>query len=121
MRSAKSFFWALFLSLFFLNIAPAQPTAAQTRAVTARAGRISFQRGEAQIKRLGSQDWERTGLNLPIVEGDQITTGAGVRIEIQFSRDTFLRLAENSYLKITTLRDEGIAVSLSEGTMSIRA
>lgn len=88
--------------------------------VTARVARISFLRGEVQIKRADSDDWERASLNLPVVEGDQIATETNARLEIQFDRDSFLRLAENSFLKITTLRDEGAALSLPQGTLSLR-
>jgi len=88
--------------------------------VTARVARISFLRGDVLIKRADSDDWERASLNLPIVEGDQIATELNARLEIQFDRDSFLRLAENSYLKITTLRDEGVALSLPQGTLSLR-
>jgi hypothetical protein len=88
--------------------------------VTARVARISFLRGDVQIKRADSDDWERVSMNLPIVEGDQIATESNARVEIQFDRDSFLRLAENSYLKITTLRDEGVALSLPQGTLSLR-
>src|SRR5436853_5062275 len=42
--------------------------------VTARVARISFIRGDVQIRRDGSQDWEKATLNLPILEGDEITT-----------------------------------------------
>lgn len=89
--------------------------------VTARVARISFARGgDAQIRRAGESDWERAAQNLPVVEGDEITTDADARLEIQFDSRTFLRLAENSYLKITTLKDEGVAVSLPEGNLSVR-
>ena len=86
--------------------------------VTARVARISFIRGEAQIRRAGVDEWERATLNLPVVEGDEIATVDG-RIEIQFGIYTHLRLAENSFLKIATLKDEGIAVSLPAGTFSV--
>ena len=87
--------------------------------VTARVARISFIRGEVQIRRAGIDEWERATLNLPVVEGDEITTGDG-RIEIQFDIHTHLRLGENSYLKIATLKDDGIAISLPSGTISFR-
>lgn len=87
---------------------------------TARVARISFIRGDVQIKRSGEQDWESATLNLPLVEGDEIATNNNARIEIQFDSQNFLRLAENSFLKITTLRDEGISVSLTEGVLSLR-
>ncbi|MET0753949.1 MAG: DUF6600 domain-containing protein [Pyrinomonadaceae bacterium] len=89
--------------------------------VTARVARINVIRGDAQIRHTGSQDWERATLNLPVVEGDEITTSLGTRLEIQFDSYNYLRLWENAYLKITTLRDEGIAVSLPQGTLSLRA
>ena len=91
-----------------------------TPEVTARVARIGFLRGEAQIRRADSQDWERATQNLPIVEGDQLATTSGSRLEIQFNSQTYLRLAENSILRIVTLKDEGIAVSLPEGTMNLR-
>lgn len=87
--------------------------------VTARVARISFFRGDAQIRRTGTTDWERVTLNLPIVEGDEITTAAGSRVEIQFDTYQHLRLDENSYLQVVKLKDEGIAVSVSEGRLSV--
>jgi FecR protein len=88
--------------------------------VTARVARISFIRGEAQIKRSDGEEWEKATLNLPLVEGDEITTGADSRVEIQFDNRQHLRLAENGYLKLVVLKDEGIAVSLSLGSMALR-
>lgn len=89
--------------------------------VTARVARISFIRGDVKIKRSGEGfDWERATLNLPLVEGDEIATDKNARIEIQFDADSYLRLAESSYLKLTMLRDEGIALSLPQGTLSLR-
>lgn len=88
--------------------------------VTARVARISFLIGEAKIKRADSDEWEIATLNLPIVENDEIATGQNSRLEIQFDKDQHLRIAENSFLKITNLKDQGIAVSISLGTMSVR-
>jgi len=87
--------------------------------VTARVARISFIRGYAQVKRADGDDWETATLNLPLVEGDEIATGLDSRIEIQFDNAQFLRLAENSYVKLTVLKDEGTALSLSLGTLSL--
>jgi hypothetical protein len=122
MRPAKSFLWVLLLPFLFLSAGFAQPadTDDDDSEITIRVARISFERGDVQIKRGENKDWERAALNLPVVEGDEITTGSDARIEIQFSRDQFLRLAENSYLKIITLNDKGVALSLSEGKMSVR-
>ena len=126
MRNAEKVLWAIFFLLPFLVLSSGSALAntiddeEETPEITARVARISFLRGDAKIKRNGEPDWERATQNLPIVEGDEISTDAGARLEIQFNRHNYLRLSENSYLKITTLRDEGIAVSLPEGILSLR-
>lgn len=126
MRKAEKILWAFFflMPLFILNsgnvLANPIDDGDETPDVTARVARISFLRGKAQIRHAGSGDWERAAQNLPVVEGDEISTDAAARLEIQFNRDNYLRLSENAYLKITTLRDEGIAVSLPEGNLSLR-
>ncbi|CAN5467887.1 hypothetical protein BH20ACI1_BH20ACI1_30900 [soil metagenome] len=124
MRSAKKFLWAILLLPVLL--ANTHTTIASddvddyTPDVTARVARISVLRGEAQIRHINSQDWERVTQNLPLVEGDEIATDENSRLEIQFNKDTYLRLSENAYLQVTTLRDEGIALSLPNGTLSLR-
>lgn len=122
MHSARKIVWG-FLFLFLLATAGAiRATEVEddTPDVTDRVARISFIRGDVQIRRSGAQDWERAVLNLPIVEGDEITTDQTSRFEIQFNTDTFVRVAERSYVKIVNLKDEGIALSLPEGSMSLR-
>lgn len=88
--------------------------------VKARVARISFLSGEAKIKRNGVDEWERAVLNLPLVEGDEIATDLGTRLEIQFDKSSHARLDENAYLRIVSLKDEAIALSLSLGTMAVR-
>jgi hypothetical protein len=127
MHLTKKILWAFFFVMPFL-LSGAIITFAQTSndtgseiEVNARVARISFIRSEAQIKRADSEEWERAGQNLPLVEGDEIATDSRTRLEIQFNSYTHLRLSENSRLKITTLRDEGVAVSLPQGTLTLRA
>lgn len=88
--------------------------------VTDRVARISFIRGDVQIRRDRTDDWEKADLNLPIVEGDEISTDANGRLEIQFNGNTHLRLAENTSVQIRQLADGGVAVSVSRGVASVR-
>ncbi|MBK9214816.1 MAG: FecR domain-containing protein [Chloracidobacterium sp.] len=88
--------------------------------VTARVARISLLEGSAKVRHSGTEEWETVVLNLPVVEGDEIVTDAGSRLEIQFDRFKYLRLADESYLKVVGLKDEGIALSLPLGTLSVR-
>lgn len=120
MRLTRNLFWVFFLlPILFLNSAFGNVTDDETPEVTARVARISFLRGNVQIRHSDSQDWERATNNLPIVEGDEIAADSNSRLEIQFDSRSFLRLAENAYLKVTTLRDEGIALSLPNGSLSL--
>ena len=85
-----------------------------------RVVRISLITGEVNLKRKGNQDWERARLNYPLIEGDTIATDKDSRMEIQFDARNFVRVAPGSVLRIVTLRDEGIALSLLEGTAIVR-
>ncbi len=135
MHSAKKGFWAVLMlvplmlggSVFsnepaalVLNPAAEAVIDDEVPDVTARVARISFLRGDVQIRRADMQDWEKAGPNLPIVEGDEITTDVNARLEIQFNSSTYMRVAESSYIKVVSLKDEGIAVSLPQGTLSVR-
>jgi hypothetical protein len=88
--------------------------------VKARVARISMLDGEVSLKRNDSKDWEAAKLNYPVVEGDTVTTAANSNLEIQVDARNFIRLSGNSVLRIITLRDEGIAISVVEGTVTVR-
>ncbi|HZT58874.1 MAG TPA: DUF6600 domain-containing protein [Pyrinomonadaceae bacterium] len=85
----------------------------------ARVLRVSLVKGEVTLSRDGGDEWETAQLNAPLVEGDTLATGRDSRLEIQADSRNFIRVGENSVLKVVTLRDEGIALSLSEGTATV--
>jgi hypothetical protein len=87
---------------------------------TARVVRVSMLGGDVSLRRAGDKEWEKATLNLPLVEGDRIATGAGSRVEIQIDARNFVRLGEYATLDIVTLREEGVAFSLPEGTATLR-
>src|SRR5690349_1074002 len=76
--------------------------------VTARVARISYLSGDVQVRHAGQQDWEKVVQNLPVVEGDELTTSGDARFEIEFDSRTFIRVNSSSYLRIETLKDDGI-------------
>ena len=87
----------------------------------ARVLRVSLIKGEVRsLLRAGENEWERARLNTPLVEGDTLSTGRDSRLEIQADSRNFIRVGPDSVLKVVTLRDEGIALSLSEGTATFR-
>src|SRR5918912_2250945 len=88
---------------------------------TARVARVTLVRGDVQLRRNGSKTWENARVNFPLVEGDTLaTTGPDARLEIQVDARNFVRVAGDSILRVVTLRQEGVALSLSEGTATVR-
>jgi hypothetical protein len=87
---------------------------------TARVVRVSLIAGDVSLRRAGSDKWEHAALNLPLVEGDRLATGANSRLEIQIDSRNFLRVGEYATIDIVTLRDEGVALSLPAGTATLR-
>jgi hypothetical protein len=87
---------------------------------TARVARVSLVRGDVSVRRAGDDKWERAALNLPLVEGDRLATGADSHLEIQIDARNFIRVGEYATLDIVTLREEGVALSLPEGTATLR-
>lgn len=123
MHSAQRFFRTVLVlvSLVSATAVYADEADDYTPDVTDRVARISFLKGDVQVRRSGSTDWEKAALNLPLVEGDEVATDAWSRVEIQLNVNTHIRLAENSYVTFTALRDEGVALSLPRGSLSLRA
>lgn len=85
-----------------------------------RVARITLTRGDVQIRRAGNKEWEEAAPNVPLLEGDRLATGDNSYLEIQFNNRNYLRVDEYSILQIVTLRNEGIALSLPEGAVSLR-
>jgi hypothetical protein len=126
MRSRISTPFALLLLLSAILISPAAARAADDDTTDdeyeehARVLRVSLLKGEVSLLRAGEGEWESARLNSPLVEGDTLSTGRDARLEIQADSRNFIRVGPDSILKVVTLRDEGIALSLSEGTATFR-
>lgn len=90
---------------------------------TARVARVTHVEGVADLRRKGEVEdlSERVTRNLSLVEGDVIqTTGSEARVEIQLDAGNFVRLRGNTIVRLTTLRDEAIVLSLDEGAVQVR-
>jgi hypothetical protein len=112
----------LLISLFALNViaAASDEEEGESYDEKARVVRVSLIKGEITLKRQGNNDWERARLNFPLVEGDTLATDRESQVEIQIDARNFVRVGSSSMVRILTLRDEGIALSVIEGTASIR-
>ena len=123
MQSSRLFssFLLLLLTVFSYNLTVrAADDEADDYDVKARVVRISLIAGEVTLKRQGNTDWERARLNFPLVEGDTLSTDRDSRLEIQIDARNFVRLAPHTTMQIVALRDEGVALSVIEGTATVR-
>ena len=125
MRSTRRSLKATILSLLLTPFATSHSVFAdddfpEDYDVKARVVRVSLINGEVSLKRNGNSDWERARLNFPLVEGDTVSTDPRSRLEIQVDARNFVRLEEKTILRIVALRDEGVALSIVEGTASVR-
>ncbi len=92
---------------------------------TARVARVTHVEGIADLRRKGAGEVgdlnERVTRNLSLVEGDVIqTSGSEARVEIQLDESNFVRLRGNTIVRLRTLRDEGIVLSLDAGGLQVR-
>ena len=108
------------LTLFSITVRADDNDDADDYDVKARVMRISTLDGGVNVKHSDTNDWEAAKLNYPLIEGDTVATTDNSKLEIQVDARNFIRLSGNSVLRIITLRDEGIAVSAVEGTVTVR-
>ena len=81
-------------------------------------GRVSVVNGEVSTQRGDSGDRVATTVNTPIVPGDQVSTAARSRTEIQLDYANVLRLDENTVAKIADLKGNRIQVQVAQGRVN---
>ena len=80
--------------------------------------RISLVRGEVSVQRGESGDSIQARANLPLVEGDFLTTGPVSRAEIQLDYSNLLRLDEHSSVRLASLGNRSFLVQIERGTVT---
>jgi len=90
----------------------------------ARIVRLSEVRGSVQMDRGTGDGFDKTFLNMPVVEGSRLKTGDDGRAEAEFEDGTALRIVPNSEVEFTRLAlgDDGQKLStmqLAAGTVYI--
>jgi len=77
--------------------------------------RISLIRGDVQLRDDASGEWSTAMLNMPLMEGDTLWVPEAGRLEIQMDDGSFLRLDEDSTLRIIMISAGIMWFELKEG------
>ena len=111
MFARRAAFAFLFLALFCAT-APAWGDS------TVRIVRLSYLDGDVQIDRGAGRGLERAVLNMPVVQGARLSTGAGATAEVEFEDGSTLRLVPDTSVEFRklVLRNTGQRVSAVELT-----
>ncbi len=80
--------------------------------------RISLIHGDVATQRGDSGDVVAASLNTPVVEGDNVTSGARSRAEVQLDYANVIRLDQNSSVKVAGLTRTHIQIQLAQGVMT---
>ena len=84
--------------------------------------RVTFVQGDVFVQRAAGLGTERAEVNLALVQGDTLGTGAG-QAEVDFGNRNFLRLAENTKVEFAVLPLEGndhVKLHVLEGSAYLR-
>jgi hypothetical protein len=77
--------------------------------------RISLIRGDVQLRDDATGEWSTAMLNMPLMEGDTLWVPEAGRLEIQMNDGSFLRLDEDSTLRIIMISAGIMWFELKEG------
>ena len=80
--------------------------------------RLSLVKGDVTVQRGESGDSIQATVNVPLVEADILTTGAASRTELQLDYSNFLRLNENSAVRLANLAHRTFRVQLERGILT---
>ncbi len=80
--------------------------------------RLSLAKGDVTIQRGEAGDSIQAQANMPLVEGDILTTGLASRAEIQLDYSNLLRLNEHSEVKVASLGDQTFRLQVGRGIVT---
>jgi len=81
-------------------------------------GRVSLIHGDVSTRRGDSGDASAAAINAPLVRGDQISTGARSRAEVELDHANVLRLDQRAEAKLADLTRTRIQLQVSQGTVN---
>jgi len=81
--------------------------------------RVSYLKGDVQVKTPETGEWGLAAVNAPLAEGDQVWVPDGGRVELQLNGGSFLRLDQGSSLQILSLDQDSSQFYLAQGRVYV--
>ncbi len=82
--------------------------------------RVSLVNGDVTIQRGDSGDWVAAAVNAPLVTGDRVFAARASRAEVQLDYSNFIRLGEDTEVKMADLENGRYQVQVSKGIITYR-
>ncbi len=82
--------------------------------------RVSLVNGDITMQRGDSGDWIAAAVNAPLVAGDKVHAARASRAEVQLDWANFVRLAENTEVRMADLENRRYQIQVSRGLATYR-
>ncbi|HVY91297.1 MAG TPA: DUF6600 domain-containing protein [Bryobacteraceae bacterium] len=82
--------------------------------------RLALVDGDASVRRGDSGEWVAAAVNAPLMTGDQISVGAGGRVEVQIDAAHYLRIGASTELRLANLENGQYQVQIAHGFVTWR-
>ena len=102
--------------LLFANTGAANATETSAYFISAKSGMINYVEGKPSVSNLETSDARLVEPRYQLVEGDVLQTDADQRVEMLLNPGTYLRVAENSRVRVVATGFEDMRFSLERGT-----
>jgi hypothetical protein len=99
----------------------AQARNREERFISAKAGGINYVSGKVSFKRDVESNWVSLSTNDELKSGDTLKTGADGRVEVLLNPGSYLRLGENSELKLVDASLDDLQLGLTSGSAVVEA
>lgn len=80
--------------------------------------RVTYLKGECEIKSTDSSDYKKLKLNDKIAENNSIRTAPGSLLQIEFKNKAVVRINSSATFKITSIQDGKVEIFVSGGNLS---
>jgi FecR protein len=119
-------FFALLFANTFVHATPAREddandVRADSRVISARAGRVNFVSGDTRLRRADSLEWSALTAEDELKSGDTVNTGHSGRVEILLNPGSYFRAGAGAEFTLAEADLDDLRVELARGSAVVEA